>query len=127
MTESSVVHQPLRRVLIAITLGVLASPLASNASSHDQAMHACVQAFIAARLPKDQPVVVDMQGGANRSLSSHSSYTIVVMATGKTSGRQIAKGTCVVSRAGELISFDGRRFARSANRAVAANEVTAAR
>ena len=82
----------------------------------------------AASLPKDQPVIVNKLRGMNRSFSSQSrSYEIVLTATGRTSGRRIAQATCVVDGSGEIIAFNGMRPARSANRAVAASEVTAAR
>ena len=56
---------------VATTLALLGSPLASRADAEDQAMDACVQAFVAATLPKEQPVVVDKQNSpSGRSMHS---------------------------------------------------------
>jgi hypothetical protein len=100
-----------RPILAATTtLALLASPLASRADALAQAMDACVQAFVAANLPKEQPVVVDTANFAMGPLDAQSrTYRIVLIATGKTSGRQIAKNLCVANRAGEVIALNGRR------------------
>ena len=108
---------------VATTLALLGSPLASRADAQDQAMDACVQAFVAANLPKEQPVVVDKQNSAIGPLDAQSrTYRIVLVATGKTSGRQIAKTVCVASRAGAVISLNGRRPPQLAQATVATNE-----
>ncbi len=120
MTASSATRHPLRRILIATTLGVLALPLASRAGGLDQAIDTCVQAFVAHSLPKEQPVVVEKRSSANQALDSRTrTYRIALTATGRTSGRQFAKGTCVVDRTGEIIALNGKRAPRY--------EVTAAR
>ena len=114
MTASSAIRRPLRGVLIATTLGVLALPAASRAGGLDQAMDTCVQAFVAKSLPKEQPVVVDKRHSANQALDSRSrTYRIILTATGRTSGRQLAKGTCVVDRTGAIIALDGMRAQQS--------------
>ena len=100
-----------RPILAATTtLALLASPLASRADAVAQAMDKCVQAFVAANLPKEQPVIVDTDNFAIGPLDAQSrTYRIVLIATGKTSGRQIAKNLCVANRAGEVIALNGRR------------------
>ena len=103
------------------TLALLASPLASRADAVAQAMDACVQAFVAANLPKEQPVIVDTDNFAMGPIDAQSqTYRIVLIATGKTSGRQIAKNVCVANHAGEVIALNGRRPPQLA--AVATNE-----
>ncbi|HEV8334509.1 MAG TPA: hypothetical protein VGQ22_24010 [Steroidobacteraceae bacterium] len=108
--------------LAVATLALLGSPLASRADAVEQAMDACVQAFVAANLPKGQRVVVDKQSIASGPLDAHSrTYRVVLIATGTTSGRQLAKSTCVANRSGEVISLNGRRPPRVAQTTVATN------
>ena len=112
-----------RPILAVASLALLACPLASRADAVSQAMDACVQAFVAAHLPKEQPVVVDKDTLAFGPLDAQSrTYRIVLIATGKTSGRQIARSTCVANRAGEVIALNGRRPPQLAQAAVATNE-----
>jgi hypothetical protein len=110
-----------RPILAATTtLALLASPLASRADAVTQAMDACVQAFVAANLPKEQRVI-DTENFAISPLDAQShTYRIVLIATGKTSGRQIAKNVCVANRAGAVIALNGRRPPQLAT--VATNE-----
>ena len=108
--------------LAVATLALLGSPLDSRADAAEQAMDACVQAFVAANLPKGQPVVVDKQNIASGPLDAHSrTYRVVLIATGTTSGRQLAKSTCVANRSGEVIALNGRRPPRVAPTTVATN------
>jgi hypothetical protein len=120
MTASFATRRPLRGILIATTLSVLALPAASRAGGLDQAMDTCVQAFVAKRLPKEQRVVVDKRRSAYQALDSRShTYRISLTATGRTSGRQLAKGTCVVDRTGEIIALDGMRPPQPVDRVAA--------
>ncbi len=128
MIGSSATHHLLRRALIVTASILLAAPLASSADSLDQAMDACAQAFVAASLPKQQPVVVEKLNTAYRTVDARSrTFHISLTATGRTSGRQFAKGTCVVNRSGEVVALNGKRLPQSAASAIAATEVTAAR
>lgn len=112
-----------RPILAVATLALLGSPLASRADAAGQAMDACVQAFVAASLAKEQPVVVDKQNLVSGPLDAQSrTYKIVLIATGKTSGRQIAKSVCIASRAGEVIALSSRRPSQLAHATVATNE-----
>jgi hypothetical protein len=89
-------------LLAVATLALLGSPLVSRADAVEHAMDACVQAFVAASLPKGQRVVVDKQDIASGPLDAHSrAYRLVLTATGTTSGRQIAKSTCIANRRGQ--------------------------
>jgi hypothetical protein len=108
---------------VATTFALLASPLASRADAVSQAMDACVQAFVAANLPKEQPVIVDKENSAIGPLDAQTgTYRIVLIATGKTSGRQIAKNVCVANRAGAVIALNGRRPPQVAQATIATNE-----
>lgn len=123
--SSADLHRASRPALVVATVALLASPLASRADAVDQAMDACVQAFIAASLPKGQRVIVGKRQDASGPLDAQShAYRIVLKASGATSGRQIAKGVCVANRDGEVIALNGRRPPKLA-RAVASNEAAA--
>jgi hypothetical protein len=122
--SSTVLSRASRRVLAVATLSLLASPLVSSADAVEQAMDACVQAFVAANLPKEQPVVVDKSKMASGPLDAKSrGYRIVLKATGSTSGREIAKGVCIANRDGEVVALNGKRPPKLAQ-AVASNEIT---
>ena len=121
--QSAHLHRTSRPILAVATLALLGSPLASRADAVEQAMDACVQAFVAANLPKEQRVVVDKQNFVSGPLDAHTrTYRVVLIATGTTSGRQIAKSTCVANRDGEVIALNGRRPPRLAQATIATNE-----
>ncbi len=126
MHPSSTVHsRASRRVLAVATLSLLGAPLVCRADGIEQAMDACVQAFVAASLPKEQPVVVDKSRIASGPLDAQSrTFRIVLKATGSTSGRQLAKGVCVANRDGEVIALNGRRPPKL-TQAVASTEIAA--
>lgn len=124
--QSADLRRASRPILVVATLALLGSPLASRADAAAQAMDACVQAFVAAYLPKEQPVVVDKQNLVSGPLDAHTrTYRVVLIATGTTSGRQIAKSTCVAGRNGEVIALNGRRPQQLVQAAVATNETAA--
>jgi hypothetical protein len=123
--SSTVFYRASRGVLAVATLSLLAAPLVSGADAIEQATDACVQAFVAASLPKEQRVIVDKSKFASGPLDSRSrTYRIVLKATGTTSGRQLAQGVCVANRAGEVIALNGKRPPKL-TQAVASNEVPA--
>jgi hypothetical protein len=108
--RSANLRRALRPLLAVTTLTLLGSPLASRADAVEHAMDACVQAFVAASLPKGQHVLVDKEHSAAGPLDARSrTYRIVMIATGNTSGREIAKSVCVANRKGEVIALNGRR------------------
>jgi hypothetical protein len=93
------------RKLISIsataTLAIVA--VAPSATYADAAMDACIEAFVAERVPKDRAVRV-------RKLSGSNAYTtgtqrITLTAKGSKSGKQIASATCVVSDRGDSVSL----------------------
>jgi hypothetical protein len=94
--------------LIVITLA-LAAPFASQAHNDDAAMDSCINAFVAANLPKEQPVTVRKEDLAASPISMHArAYKIVVSAKGVKSGKRLARGTCIVDRSGQVIALDGK-------------------
>lgn len=118
---------------IAATITLLAAPAIGHAESErtrsDKAMDTCIAAFVAANLPKEQPVSVRKEGIAASPLDSRThGYKIVLTATGATSGKRLAKGTCIVDRAGTVIALNGKALpAQLAQAEVSATEKTAAR
>ena len=94
---------------IAAATVLMAVPFTSHAGADDAAMDACINAFVSANLPKEQPVTVRKEEAAASPISVHArSYKIVVSATGVESGKRLAKGTCVVNRAGEVVALNGK-------------------
>jgi hypothetical protein len=94
---------------IAAATVLLAAPFTSHAGADDVAMDACINAFVSANLPKEQPVTVRKEEVAASPISIHArAYKIVVSATGVESGKRLARGTCIVNRSGEVIALDGK-------------------
>jgi hypothetical protein len=97
--------------IVAVALA-LATPFASQAHDADAAMDTCIDAFVAARLPKERPVKVRKQAVDSSPIVMRSrAYRIVVTAKGADSGKRLARGTCIVNRDGEVVAFDGKPFA----------------
>jgi hypothetical protein len=97
-----------RSASLAASLALLASPITSHADS-DAAMDACVQAFVSANVPKDHPIKVRKVILADGPLAVQDrAYRITLTAKGATSGKQFARGTCIVGRDGEIIALNGR-------------------
>jgi hypothetical protein len=98
--------------LAAATLA-LAAPFATQAHNYDAAMDSCINAFVAASLPKEQPVQIKKEDAVNSPISMHSrAYKIVVSAKGVESGKNIARGTCIVDRSGAVIALNGKPIAQ---------------
>jgi hypothetical protein len=98
-------------------LAVLAATLLVNAApaseAHDEdAMDACIKAFIAANLPKEQPVTIRKEGLASSPIEGLGrAYRISLTATGATSGKRLASGSCLVDRNGEVVALNGKPVA----------------
>jgi hypothetical protein len=94
---------------IATATVMLAVPFTSQAGNDDAAMDACINAFVASNLPKEQPVKVRKEEASVSPISVHArAYKIVVNATGVESGKRLARGTCIVNRSGEVIALNGK-------------------
>ena len=95
-----------------ILTGIAASLcFASTASLADStaAMDACVKAFVSTSVLKDRAVVaVATEAAPASSLTQRRSYAIVLLATGKQSGKRFAQATCRVDRNGTAIALDGK-------------------
>lgn len=98
---------------IAAATVALATPFTSQAHDHDAAMDSCINAFIAANLPKEQPVMVRKEAAADSPISLYSrAYKIVVTAKSVNSGKRLARGTCIVDRSGQVVAMDGKQVAQ---------------
>jgi hypothetical protein len=127
--------QPLRIDIMTLLINRLAPAIAAmtlvtaplTASADDAAtMDACIQTFVAASLPKDQPVRILTSGPTPRALGRD--YKIILTATGTTSGKQLAKATCTVDRGRAVMAMNGKLVrVRTADAAVPAAEQSAAR
>ncbi|MET0497479.1 MAG: hypothetical protein ABW106_04295 [Steroidobacteraceae bacterium] len=95
-------------ILLSATLPFFAAPAVSFADEA-AAMNACVNAFVSTNLPKEHKVRATKLLSARSPIDAQShSYRITLTAKGVESGKQIAKGTCIVGRNGTVIAFDGK-------------------
>lgn len=109
---------------VAAALSLLATPLVH--ADDEAAVDACVKAFVAASVPAQHPITVQMMDAAPSESDDRSRpYKIVLTATGLRSGERLATGTCLVDRKGEAVSLNGRRL--SAYAAESNSHRTAAR
>jgi hypothetical protein len=98
-----------RSLSIALATVALAAPFASQAHNDDTAMDSCINAFVAANLPKQQPVKVRKEVVAPNPIGMHArAYKIMVSAKGVESGKRLGRGTCIVDRSGQVITLNGR-------------------
>lgn len=96
---------------LVISALLLSTPALSHASQ-EAALNACVKAFVSSSLEKDRPFTVQTRESAETPLDQQvRAYRIAVKATGKHSGKQVAKGTCVVDRNGVVLALNGKPYA----------------
>ena len=95
---------------IAAATVMLAAPFTSQAANnYDAAMDTCIKAFVAANLPKEQPVTVRKEEAVQSPISIHArAYKINVSAKGVESGKYLARGTCIVDRSGSVVALNGK-------------------
>jgi hypothetical protein len=112
--------------VLAATLLLNAAP-ASQAHAED-AMDACIKAFVAANLPREQPVTVRKKESESSPIALGRAYRISLTATGATSGKRLARSSCLVDRNGAVIALNGKPVADYlADASLKATEATAAR
>lgn len=121
----------LRTVAIAAAISLLAAAAHADspAARSERAMDACIAAFVAAKLPKEQPVKIRKEDFVASPFDTHQrNYKIVMTATGTESGKRLAKGVCLVDRSGAVIAFNGQRMREQLAQAeVSHSEKTAVR
>ena len=98
-----------KTMLIAALLPLVAAPALSHAETiaKTDAMDICVKAFVSNKLEKDRPYSV-VTSDAKTFDPQSSTYLIALKATGKHSGKQFARATCVVGRDGVVLTVDGK-------------------
>jgi len=99
-----------RTCTVIVSALLFAAPVLSHANE-DAAMNACVKAFVSSSLEKERPFTVKTEESVNSALDQHArAYRIALKATGKNSGKQVAKATCVVDRSGVVLSLNGKPY-----------------
>jgi hypothetical protein len=97
-----------RVALASLLLSVLAAPAVSLADSAS-AMDACVQAFLSSEVAKDRKVVVEKQfESVPRPLALSGTYKIEVLATGRESGKEVARIVCHADNKGTIVALNGK-------------------
>ena len=108
MNTSNRLAAALKSLSLAASVALVALPVASHADA-DTAMDACVKAFVTANLPSEQPVKVRKIDTVDGPLNAHDrAYRITLKAVGSTSGKTLARGTCIVDRDGDIVALNGR-------------------
>lgn len=114
-----------KRILLTVgALSVLGLSVTANAATKAQtenAMNACIEAFVSEQLPQNHPLRIVKRDISTRDTLSRWSFPqrskIEVSAKGRRSGQDFGSATCVVDRKGELVAMeindDGVRVARS--------------
>ncbi len=96
---------------LVISALLLATPVLSHASQ-EAAMNACVKAFVSSNLEKERPFTVRTEEASATPLDQHvRAYRVALKATGKHTGKQVAKATCVVDRSGVVLALNGKPYA----------------
>lgn len=96
---------------LVISALLLTAPVLGHASQ-TTAMDACVKAFVSTSLEKERAFTVRTQEAVETPVSRMSgTYRISLSATGKHTGKQVAKATCVVDRKGVVLALNGKPFA----------------
>jgi hypothetical protein len=117
--NTSTLRTRTRKTLLVALLPLFAAPLVTQADTvgahSDAAMDACVNAFVSSSLEKERPYTVQKSESAASPLDQHArAYRIALTATGKTSGKKVAKATCVVDRSGVVLSLNGKPYSSTA-------------
>jgi hypothetical protein len=100
-----------RNFVLAAALPLFAAPVLSHAESAtakaDATLDACVKAFVSTNFEKERPYSV-VTTDTNHFDPQAAAYRISLTATGKQSGKKLAKATCVVDRSGVTLTTDGK-------------------
>jgi hypothetical protein len=104
-------HARKGKSFITALLPLIAVPMLTQASfAHadaDAAMDACIQAFVASNLQKEQPVTVRKIESIDSPVAPRAKEsTIYISARGRHSGKQVAKATCVADSKGVVLTMN---------------------
>lgn len=116
MNSSSLRTRTTKSLLVALLPLFAAVTQADTVGAHsDAAMDACINAFVSSSLEKERPYTVQKTDSAASPLDLQArAYRIALTATGKTSGKKVAKATCVVDRSGVVLSLNGKPYSSTA-------------
>lgn len=99
-----------RSLLFSALLPLIAAPSLSHAEARqvaDASFDACVKAFVSASIEKNRPYSL-----ITSDASTYDPYAtrqvITLKATGKSTGKQLAKAKCVVDRNGVTLTMNGK-------------------
>ena len=97
-----------KTLLLSALLPLIAAPALSHAAKPvDASLDACVKAFVSANIDKDRSYSLVTRD--TTTFNPHATRHVVSLkATGKTSGKQIAKATCVVDGNGITLTANGK-------------------
>jgi|GEM_PF-4179810 hypothetical protein len=97
-----------RRLALALLLPAVTAPAAAHTGTND-AVDACIQTFLASDLAKNREVTVQKSSHSMpRPLALSGRTQVVVTATGRESGKQLARIVCDVDTKGNVIAVNGR-------------------
>ena len=99
-----------KSLLFSALLPLIAAPSLSHAATSpaaDASLDACVKAFVSANIDKDRHYSL-VTSDASSFDPSAARHVVTLKATGKSSGKQLAKATCVVDRNGITLTMNGK-------------------
>jgi hypothetical protein len=101
---------------LAVAALILAVPVASFAGATDVALDACVQTFLTSDLAKDRKVTVRKNTEAlPRPIALSGLYKVEVVATGRESGKRLARIVCHADSKGTIVAVNGQPSAAIAS------------
>jgi hypothetical protein len=93
---------------IAVAALVLAAPVSSFAGANDAALDACVQTFLSSDLAKDRKVTVrKLDEAVPRPIALSGLYKVEVIATGRETGKRLARVVCHADSKGTIVAVNG--------------------
>ena len=102
-----------KTLMITALMPLVAAPTLSHAeavSRADASLNACVKAFVSTKFAKERRYEVVTTNASDFDPHA-SSYRISLAATGKQTGKKLARATCTVDRTGVYLSTNGKTYA----------------
>ncbi|HEY5808835.1 MAG TPA: hypothetical protein VIT67_12750 [Povalibacter sp.] len=98
-----------KSLLLSALLPLIAAPSLGHAEAKpaDASLDACVKAFVSANIEKDRHYSL-VTSDASSFDPDAAKHVVTLKATGKSSGKQLAKATCVVDRNGITLTMNGK-------------------
>jgi hypothetical protein len=102
-----------KTLMITALMPLFAAPMLTHAESKSRAdvsLDACVKAFVSTKFEKERRYEVVTTNASDFDPHA-SSYRISLAATGKQSGKKLARATCTVDRTGVFLTTNGKTYA----------------